>query len=118
MGRARLTPEEREARRKARSRFTFSNAAYQHYDPETDGFGSPDQWEKIAEQLFGLKLPVPGMLGKYLANLNLSAIPSCLADLTRAFREMMFKVHPDHGGSNAAAREVLEAYAFLKRKFV
>jgi hypothetical protein len=29
----------------------------------------------------------------------------------------MFKAHPDYGGTNTGAREVLEAYAILKREF-
>jgi hypothetical protein len=66
MARPRLTPEERERRRRERSRYTFSDAAYQHYDPEREGYGRPNDWERIAEMLFGLKKPVAG-IGKYLA---------------------------------------------------
>jgi len=113
MGRPRLTPEERERRRKERSRFTFSDAAYQHYDTAA-GFGSPDEWEKVAELLFGLKKPIAGALGRYLAALGLDALPDSIGALTKAFRTAMFQNHPDHGGTNQAARDTLEAYAFLK----
>jgi hypothetical protein len=64
-----LTPEERERRRRERSRHTFSDAAYQHYDPEVEGFGTLNDWERIAEMLFGLKKPVAG-IGKYLASVQ------------------------------------------------
>jgi DnaJ-class molecular chaperone len=50
----------------------------------------------------------------YLLRLDLGEIPSSLADLFKAFRRMMFKAHPDYGGANQAAREVMEAYEMLK----
>jgi hypothetical protein len=34
----------REAKRKTRAAFSFSDAAYQHYDPVTEGYGSVDEW--------------------------------------------------------------------------
>ncbi len=113
----RLTLEERERRRKERSRFSFSDAAYAHYDVDKEGYGTPNDWEKIAELLFGLKRPIAGALGKYLAKLGLDALPSTVELLTKAFRSAMFKAHPDYGGTNADARDTLEAYAFLKRKY-
>lgn len=128
MGRARLTPEERRARAKARSAFSFSDAAYQHYDPEKEGFGSPEQWEEIAARLFG-KERIEDELHQWrretstfqdmsLRTLDLDVLPSTLAGLKSAFRKAMFKAHPDYGGTNQAARAVMTAFSILKRKFV
>jgi hypothetical protein len=115
MPRARMSDAERQAKRKARNAFTFSDRAYKHYDPRTEGYGGPDQWETIAEQLFG-KVVAHGEFARYLTVLALTVMPSSLAELVTAFRAAMFKAHPDHGGTDAEARAVLEAYAVLKKK--
>jgi hypothetical protein len=41
----------REAKRKTRAASSFSDAAYQHYDPATEGYGSVDEWIAAAEAL-------------------------------------------------------------------
>lgn len=115
MGRKRLTAAEREARRKARSAFTFSDAAYQHYDPDVSGYGRPEQWEQIAERLFGIGPRLSA--NKNLAILGLAAPPKTLAELKHAFRAAMMKNHPDHGGTNELARDTMAAFATLKRAF-
>jgi hypothetical protein len=115
MPRPRMSEAERLAKRKARNAFTFSDKAYKHYDPKTEGYGGPDQWETIAEHLFG-KVVAHGEFARYLTVLALTVMPSSLAELVSAFRAAMFKAHPDYGGSNADARAVLEAYAVLKKK--
>jgi hypothetical protein len=115
VSRPRQSFAEKEAKRKARAAFSFSNAAYRHYDPEKQGYGSPDQWEAIAEALFG-KVRVTGVFAKYFNILGLDAMPEDLLHLTQAFRRAMFRAHPDHGGTSAAARDVLEAYQVLKNK--
>ena len=117
----RLSDAEREARRKARVAFSFSDAAYDHYNPEKEGYGSPDQWEEIARKMFGLKKFAKASRSspnKYLAALYLEIMPVTFEALKDAFRKAMFKSHPDYGGSNEAARDTLEAFAILKRRFV
>ena len=125
MKRHRLTDAERVQRRKERARFSFSDAAYQHYDLKRDGFGKPEDWERIAEELFGkfdrlheqtTRTTPGGRFAKFLEVLGLSALPPAMDALTQAFRRAMFKAHPDYGGSDVAAREVLEAYAVLKKE--
>lgn len=115
--RARLTPQEREARRKARAAFSFSDAAYEHYDPDKESFGGPDEWESIARKAFGLKRLKTGPTNKWLDALFLEVMPRTLAELKKAFRAAMFRVHPDYGGTNAQARAVMEAFATLKHNF-
>jgi hypothetical protein len=115
--RPRLTPDEREARRKARAAFSFSDQAYRHYDPEKEGFGGPDEWEKIAHKIFGLAKLKTGPINKWLAVLGLDTMPLNLVALKKAFRAAMLKAHPDLGGSNAAARAVMEAFETLKHRY-
>ena len=112
ISRPRMSDAEREVKRKARSAFSFSNAAYRHYNPEKQGYGSPDEWESIAEALFG-KVVATSAMTKYYNILEVTP-PIDMLQLTSAFRRAMFKAHPDHGGTNAAARIVLEAYQMLK----
>jgi hypothetical protein len=119
--RPRLTDEEREARRKARNAFTFSDRAYQHYNPELEGFGGPDQWEDVVRKLFGarnLKTEKTKPVNQWLASLFLEEMPLTLAELKKAFRAAMFRTHPDYGGTNEAARQTMEAFAVLSRKFM
>jgi hypothetical protein len=115
--RPRLTPEERETRRKERARFSFSDAAYRHYDPEKEGFGDPNQWEDIATKLFGLRKLKTGPVNKWLAALFLEEMPVTADALKKAFRAAMFVNHPDYGGTNEAARSTMEAYEVLRQKF-
>lgn len=117
MGRPRLSPEEREANRKARARFSFSDASYRHYNPEVEGFGDPEQWEGYARKLFGLKKLNTGPVNKWLLALYLDEMPVTFEALRKAFRAAMFKSHPDYGGSNEAARNTMEAYEVLRHKF-
>lgn len=126
---ARLPPGEAERRAKERARRTWSGENYKRYNPDVDGYGSPDEWERIADELFGRErfadndadAEQPRATHKptgnrFLDALGLHVMPSKLVDLVRAFRAAMFKAHPDYGGTNEAARAVLEAYAYLKRK--
>jgi hypothetical protein len=122
MGRPRLTEAEKLARRRERNAYTFSDAAYDHYDVDKLGFGDPWDWERIAEILFGQAKRVgpfqgEGPFRRFLGILGLHEMPENVAALTKAFKAAMFKAHPDHGGTNQAAREVLEAYAILKKEF-
>lgn len=117
MGRPQMSPAEREAKRKARSRHSFSDAAYRHYDPKRDGFGDPEQWESYARLLFGTQKLKAEPANKWLAALYLNDMPATFEALRKAFRAAMFKSHPDYGGSNEAARATMEAYETLKHKF-
>jgi len=96
-------------------RFTLSDSSveYKEFSPE-----QCEEWERAAEQiykkLFGLRYSREN-IDSCLAVLGLKVVPDNSTDLTRAFRVAMFKVHPDHGGTDVAARECLEAYAILKK---
>jgi hypothetical protein len=122
MGRPRLTDEEREARRKERSRKSFSDAGFRHYDT-SEGFGSADEWIGIAEAVaeglgFLFTRPSAGKrIDPDLAILNLDKMPDTIAGLKTAFRKVMQVVHPDHGGTNEACRKALEAFSRLTKHY-
>jgi hypothetical protein len=121
MGRPRLTDEEREARRKARARHSFSDAAYQHYDPKREGFGSAEEWLRTAEAAFAGRGSYERVLGtrttpeqlRYLRAIGLTELPESPADLKKAFRVHLFRVHPDHGGTAEATRAAITAFEKL-----
>ena len=120
MPRARLTDAEREERRRERSRRSFSEAAYRHYDP-AEGYGSPEEWMRAAEgmangsagfgRIEGAKSPARTTAD--LRAIGLDGMPQTKQELLRAFRAAAMTAHPDHGGSNEAIRAVLEAYQRL-----
>ena len=123
MGRARLTPEEREARRKERARHSFSDAAYSHYDPHAEGYGSTDEWEAAAEAIaagrgtlnFGNRGQASPKINPDLVLLYLDKMPENIAGLKRAFRNTMMIVHPDHGGTHADCIAAMKAFERLSK---
>lgn len=124
MARPRLSPEEKEARRKARNARTFSDAAYKHYDPKTEGYGSADDWIAAAEAMAGGRAHLHAGtdrkktgLERDLELLNLTELPLTVAELKRAFRNTMFTVHPDYGGTNDQCRDVLTAFERLSKHY-
>lgn len=119
-----LSPEEREKRRKARVARTFSDAAYKKYDPATEGYGSAEQWSAAAEAMAngkGTFARVDGsksdsVIAAALSVLGLSAMPD-IAGLKKAFRNAMFIAHPDYGGTDAEAIATMNAYKKLLESF-
>jgi hypothetical protein len=114
-----LTPEEREARRKERSRFSFSSAAYKHYDPRVEGYGSADEWIAAAEAIAAgctiLTTNTSRGVNPDLLTLNLTDWPATIAALKTAFRNSLFIYHPDHGGTNEQTIEALKAFERLSK---
>ncbi len=121
MARARLDEAERDARQRERRQRSFSDAAYRHYNPSLEGFGSADEWMRKADAILtgrGLKAAfdtTDTQLQRDLRALHLDAMPGSAADLKRAFRNTLFVVHPDHGGTAAATQAAIEAFERLAR---
>ena len=67
--------------------------------------------------MFGLAQLRSGPVDKWLVPLGLVEMPDNMEALKKAFRAAIFRVHPDFGGTNAAARAVMEAFEILKRRF-
>jgi hypothetical protein len=113
---ARLSPEEREARKRERARASFSDAAYKkRYDPKTEGYGNSTDWAKAAGYRLGVgELAAPEAINADLVVLGLTSMPTDLASLRKAYRTASKQVHPDVGGSEEAFKEVGAAYERLK----
>lgn len=96
-------------------------ARYRTYDPQTEGYGSRQQWEEAAEALasgMGTYRRVAGArssdrVNPALTTLGLRELPPTMGELKRAMRNAMFTAHPDHGGTDEAARAVLDAFKAL-----
>jgi len=119
MPRTRLTDAEREARRRERAKFSFSDAAYQHYDPLREGFGSRDDWSAAAEALAAGRGVLRGADRRRrnpdLELFQIDEMPTDIDGLKIAFRRAAMRTHPDHGGTAAAFRAVYAAYERLVR---
>lgn len=105
MGKARLLPEERDRRARERAARTWSGANYNTYDT-SGGFGSAKDWTGSAKGRFGTINP-------HLKVLGLDEMPTTKIALKKAFKIAMKTAHPDLGGTDDKAREVIEAYEIL-----
>lgn len=123
MGRPVQTEAERQAKKRARNRQSFSDAGYRHYNPAFEGYGSVDEWMRKAEAILtgrGIAQafdPADTQLQRDLGTLNLEAMPGDAAALKRAYRNTLFTVHPDHGGTAAATIAATEAFERLSHHF-
>lgn len=114
-----MSAAERAIKRRERNRHTFSDAAYQHFDPLTSGgFGSPDEWGRIADDmasgrhtLHGYQEPRGG--NPDLTMLGLDRMPLGVQMLKSTFRARVFATHPDRGGNAAEFKKVVAAYERL-----
>lgn len=100
-----LTPEEREERRRANvAKFLSSHRTH-------DGeWGDPAMWRRMAQ---GLLQKAPDELHVMLARLGLEAMPASPAALKTARNRALFSAHPDQGGTDQMAKDVLMAYEWL-----
>lgn len=123
MPRAILSEAERLARKRERTRRSLSDASYRHYNPSLEGFGSTAEWLRKAEAILsgeGIGLAFgPGEtdLQQDLRTLNLKAMPGDRDGLKRAYRNTLFDVHPDHGGTTEATIAATDAFERLARHF-
>jgi hypothetical protein len=120
MGR-RLPPGEAERRAKERARRFWSGETYATYDPTKEGFGSAAEWTAQAESLASGKgtykrpegAKSQARISPDLVTLGITEMPAHVDGLKAAFKKAMFVAHPDHGGTNEAARNLIDAYKRL-----
>jgi hypothetical protein len=86
----------------------FPERTYKTYDPETEGYGNPDQWRAVFAGLFA-----PMKADEPYEVLGLSAAATW-TEIKAAYRKCASKTHPDHGGSAEAFCRVREAYEILQ----
>ena len=117
---ARLDPEERARRAKARSQQRWadmrSGAAYKQYDPrDGGGRGSERQWQDTAERIRGGVIQIL-KTDADLETLGLTEMPKDQRGLDRAYRMASRTAHPDGGGSDAKFIALQQAYERLSEK--
>jgi hypothetical protein len=105
----------------------FTDSAYKHYDVRANGgFGSPDEWFRLAEQMaHGRKRYAPpprqhrqaSGLAADMKLLGITEMPPDAKGLVRAMRRQAMVTHPDHGGSAEAFRTMFAAYERLLRRY-
>jgi hypothetical protein len=111
--------------------FTFTDGAYDHYDPWREGFGSESQWYQQAEQwargrryrqrddFFTNPEPRTAYDRRQadLKLLGLSSLPELAKDLVKAMRKRAMETHPDHGGNPEEFRAMYDAYERLRKNY-
>lgn len=110
--------------RTADSNFTFTDAAYAHYDI-SQGFGSADEWIRIAEKIAAgrgrytrpPRSRATGIHATDLALLLLDTVPALPKDLVSAMRARATVLHPDHGGDPEVFKAMFAAYERLVRLY-
>jgi hypothetical protein len=88
----------------------FPERSYKTYDPETEGYGNPDQWRAVFAHLFA-----PMVADEPYEALGLSA-SATWTEIKTAYRKLALETHPDHGGSDEAFCRVREAFEILKNR--
>jgi hypothetical protein len=81
---------------------SFTDAAYQHYDVRTAGYGSSGEWFRLAEEMARgrrqytppPRRQMPGLAAD-MRLLGLAEMPADARDLARAMRRQARLVHPD-----------------------
>jgi hypothetical protein len=119
------SPEVRAAKRKARNAFTFSDAAYKHYDPAKEGYGSPDEWAAQAEAMAegrGTFKRAEGRksqtkVTKDMAIMGLLEMPADISGLRQAMLRAMESVGGHYKGEGAKVRAVIDAFKRLCEQY-
>jgi len=75
--------------------------------------GNPNDWAKAAKIL----LRARGDKNEYCELLGLEHMPESQAELKKAYRKTMLRVHPDQGGTDEAARMAIAAFELLMENF-
>ncbi len=107
------------------ARNPFSDESYDHYDPRTEGYGSAEQWSRIADAIaykIGGQKGFRGSVRPHIVSptknpdlevMLLDQLPDTVNGLKTAFKNCLFLVHPDVGGSSEDCRILIEAYERL-----
>lgn len=105
--------------------FTFTDAAYRHYDTR-QGFGSPSEWFRLAEERArgrgryhgtGYRRERTSTRADDMKLLGLTEMPADAHGLLKAMRRRAKVTHPDCGGTAEAFREMFAAYERLLRMY-
>ena len=100
----------------------FTNPNYNRDRYGTGEPGTPEDWKAAYEEVmgqaeaeqilncgdfFGKSLEILGIVDRNSLNLDI---------LKKAYRSLVFKVHPDYGGTDDEFNEVCAAYSYIKNE--
>ncbi len=95
---------------------SFNDHVYKTYNPETEGYGSSDDWRGEFRERMGLdeaKRRVGTGSPREILGVGLSAT---WEEIRKAYRAKVMEHHPDRGGSEEAMKRVNAAFALLERE--
>lgn len=115
----------RTATAKPKRSFKDLFASYKTYDPETEGFGTPEQWKSAFRERVSIGEARETLRDKSPRGILGVSATATWAEITKAFRKRIIEVHPDRisvtGLSPAEAhrlsKEVVAAYSLLAAEF-
>lgn len=104
---------------------SFTDAAYKHYDVSREGFGGPEEWFRLAEEMArGRKRYAPPPRSRFTSAhagdmrlLGLAEMPLDVRDLVRAMRKQARVLHPDFGGTSESFTAMFMAYERLLLRY-
>lgn len=117
--RTRLTPEERDARIAARKAATWGGETRLKYNPDVEGYGSPEQWQRIFNQTMGLDEARKACGSDSPRSILEVAMSATWDEIKRAYRKLAMKFHPDLNPAvdPAKFRKIQGAYEILEAEF-
>jgi hypothetical protein len=96
---------------------------YKTYDPNTEGYGNPDEWRSCFYERLGFDKAVE-VLGEDdpLQVLEINSINPTWDEISRAYRRQILRWHPDVSGADhekalAMAKKVIAAFEILEERY-
>jgi DnaJ-class molecular chaperone len=92
---------------------------YRPYGTNDGPRGTPAQWKAAYEDRVSAKEAEAVLTGSSGTPYSiLEILPGAtLMDIKKAYRKLVMKVHPDHGGTDEAFKRVNAAYSLLMSEF-
>ncbi len=111
----------------ARKKRPFKVDSRYHYDPDVEGFGTPDQWKAAFNERMGFEeaervVRAQSRSPREILGVGLSAT---WGEIAKAYRRKVVECHPDRiaitgmtaAEANEALKRVNAAYSLLAREF-
>lgn len=88
---------------------------YRPYGVNEGAYGNPSEWKQKYERVMGLGEAKEIVKERSPWTILGVAFGATLQEIKSAFRKMALKVHPDHGGTEDAFRDLYASYIILTK---